>query len=83
MERYRRIRDRLRRPYAAAFFAVAVGVFLLVEAIWLGRGGAAYFTIVAILVGAVVQWLVPAGRKLHPPSESTLQWARKQRRKAS
>jgi hypothetical protein len=78
MTRYRRISERLRRPLAAIAFLF--GVFLLAEAIWLGRGGQAYIYPVSLLAGSVVWWLVPSGRKLHSPSESTLQWARKQRR---
>jgi hypothetical protein len=78
MTSYRRITERLRRPLAAIAFLL--GVFLLAEAIWLGRGGQAYISAVSLLVGSVVWWLVPSGGKLHPPSESTLQWARKQRR---
>ena len=78
MTRYRRINERLRRPLAAITFLL--GAFLLVEAIWVERGGQAYFFAVAVLVSSVVSWLVPSGRRLHPPSESTLQWARKRRR---
>lgn len=75
---YRRIRHRLRRPFAAAAFLI--GAALLAEAIWLDRGTMAYMTTVPILVGAVVTWLTPPGRPAHPPNESTLQWARKRRR---
>jgi hypothetical protein len=78
MARYRRISERLRCPLAAVAFIV--GVALLTEALWLGRGGAAYLTRVTVLVGSVVSWLMPFGRRVHPPSESTLQWACKQRR---
>jgi hypothetical protein len=77
MSRYHRITERLRRPLAAVAFLI--GVFLLAEAIWVERGGQAYAYAVAVLVGAVVSWLVPSGRKLHPPSESTLRWARRRR----
>jgi hypothetical protein len=78
MASYRRSRDRLHRLFAAALFVA--GLVLLVEAIWLDRGGATYATVVPILIGAVVTWLTPPGRPTHPPNESTLQWARKQRR---
>jgi hypothetical protein len=77
LSRYRQISERLRRPLAAIAFLF--GVFLLVEAIWLGRGGQAYVYAVSLLVGSIVSMLLPSGRKLHPPSESTLQWARKRR----
>jgi len=77
MARYRRITERLRRPFAAIAFLL--GIFLLAEAIWLGRGGQAYIYPVSLLVGSVVWWLVPSGRRLHLPSESTLQWVRRRR----
>jgi hypothetical protein len=78
MARYRRITERLRRPFAVVAFIF--GIFLLVEAVWLDRGAGAYTFVVTVIAGSVVSWLVPSGRQVHPPSESTLQWARKQRR---
>jgi hypothetical protein len=80
MTPYKRIRERVRRPVAAVCFLL--GTALLAEAIWLERGVMAYMVIVPILVGSCVAWLVPSGGS-HPPSESTLQWARKQRRERS
>lgn len=77
MSSYRRLNERLRRPLAAVFFLL--GVYALAEAIWVGRGGQAYIYAVTLLVGSVVSWLVPSGRRLHPPSESTLQLLRRRR----
>jgi hypothetical protein len=79
MSRYRRLTERLRRPLAAVAFLI--GVFILAEAIWVERGGQAYAYAyaIAVLVGSVVSMFAPSGRKLHPPSESTLQWARRRR----
>ncbi|HXP36786.1 MAG TPA: hypothetical protein VN817_03380 [Solirubrobacteraceae bacterium] len=77
MTRYRRITERLRRPLAAIGFLL--GVWLLVEAIWLDRGDGAYLTVASLVAGSLVAWLVPWGGRAHPPSESTLQWARRQR----
>jgi hypothetical protein len=79
MTRYRRITERLRRPLAAIGFLL--GVCLLVEAIWLDRGDGAYLPIASVIAGSLVAWLVPWGRPAHPASESTLQWARGQRRR--
>lgn len=79
MTRYRRISERLRRPFAAVAFML--GLCLLAEAIWVGRGAGAYLVAVPVIAGSVVSWLVPSGRRAHSPSESTLQWARKQRRR--
>jgi hypothetical protein len=81
LTRYRRTVERARRPLAAACFLL--GLALLAQAIWFDRSATAYMTAVPILGGAVVSWLVPSGRRAHPPSESTLQWARKQRRERS
>lgn len=81
MKRYRQAMERIRRPVAAICFLL--GIALLTEAIWLDRGAAAYLATVPVLVGALVSWLVPFGRRNHPPSESTLQWARKQRQARS
>jgi hypothetical protein len=78
MARYRQITERLRRPLAAV--GLLLGVGLLAEAIWLDSGTTAYMLVVPVIAGSVVSWLVPSGRRVHPPSESTLQWARKQRR---
>jgi hypothetical protein len=78
MARYRQITERLRRPLAAV--GLLLGVGLLAEAIWLNRGTTAYMLVVPVIAGSMVSWLVPSGRRVHPPSESTLQWARKQRR---
>lgn len=75
MSRYRRITQRLRLPLAAVTFLF--GVFILAEAIWVERGAQAYAYAVVVLVGSVVSLLLPSGRRLHPPSESTLQWARR------
>lgn len=77
MTRYRRLSERLRRPIAAIAFLL--GFFLLAEAIWIERGGQAYVYAVSLLVGSIGSMLLPSGRRLHPPSESTLQWARKRR----
>jgi hypothetical protein len=74
---YYRVVERLRRPLAAIGFLLGIG--LLGEAIWLDRGAGAYLPVVSMIGGSVVLWLVPSGRRVHPPSESTLQWARKQR----
>jgi hypothetical protein len=78
---YRQTIERLRRPLAAICWLVGFG--LLTEAIWLDRGPTAYMTAVPVLGGAALSWLVPSGRRVHPPNESTLQWARKQRRARS
>lgn len=77
MTRYLRIAERLRRPLAALAFGL--GVLLLAEALRLDRGLRAYVLAVCLLAGSLVWWLVPFGRRLHPPSESTLQWARHRR----
>jgi hypothetical protein len=77
MSSYRRAVERLRRPLAVLTFLL--GVFLLVETICLDRGAPAYMAAVPVMVGSVVSWLVPSGRRVHPPSESTLQWARRRR----
>jgi hypothetical protein len=78
MSRYRRIAEPLRRPLAAVTFLS--GVYMIVEAICLDRGVDAYMIAVPVIGGSVVSWWVPSGRRAHPPSESTLQWARKHRR---
>jgi hypothetical protein len=78
MARYRRISERLRRPLAALGFLLGIGLFA--EAIWLDRGASAFVPVVSVIAGSVITWLVPSGRPVHPPSESTLQWARKQRK---
>jgi hypothetical protein len=78
MTRYRQIAERLRRRLAAIGFLLGLG--LLAEAIWLDRGAGAYLPVASVIAGSVVAWLVPWGRRAHPPSESTLQWARRQRR---
>jgi hypothetical protein len=78
MARSRRITERLRRPLAAIGFLLGLG--LLAEAILLDRGAGAYVPLVPVIGGSVVSWVVPSGRRAHPPSESTLQWARKQRK---
>jgi hypothetical protein len=49
MTRYRHITEHLRRPLAAIAFLL--GVFLLAEAIWVGRGGQAFTYAVAVLQG--------------------------------
>jgi hypothetical protein len=78
MTRYRRIIELLRRPLAV--LGLLAGLFILVEAILVGRGAHAYMVAVPLIGGSLVDWYVPSGRRAHPPSESTLQWARKQRR---
>jgi hypothetical protein len=78
MVRYRQITERLRRPLAALGFLLGIG--LLAEAIWLDRGAGAFLPVVSVIGGSVLTWLVPSGRRVHPPSESTLQWARRQRK---
>jgi hypothetical protein len=78
MTRYRRIAEHLRRPVAAIGFLIGLG--LLAEALWLGRGGHAYLLVLLVVGGSVVNWLVPSGRRVHSPSESTLRWAHRQRR---
>jgi hypothetical protein len=77
VSRYRRIAERLRRPLAAVFFLF--GLYALLEAICLGRGGQADMSAGTVLAASVVVWLVPFARRTHPPSESTLQWARRRR----
>jgi hypothetical protein len=80
--RYRHLAERLRRPLEAVF--VLAGVFLLAEAIWVDRGAQAVIYAVALLVGSLVSAILPdRDRPLHPPSESTLQWAKRRRRERS
>jgi hypothetical protein len=78
MRWYRQTIERLRRPLAVVLLLLAV--LLLVRSILDHRGVDAYAYVAWVLLFAGINWFVPArGGPAHPPSESTFQWARKQR----
>jgi hypothetical protein len=82
MTRYRRTIERLRRPLAVVMLMLAA--LLLARAILDHRGVGAYAYVGWVLLFAAINWFIPArGSRLHPPDESTLNWARKRRRDGS
>jgi hypothetical protein len=79
MTRCRRLAERLRRPAGAAL--ALLGVVVLAEAIWVGRGAQAYAISAAVIISSPVSLILPdRTRPLHPPGESTIQWAKRRRR---